>query len=268
MDCMNEINSYNSLSMSPSMKKELRSSTSYRTTKINIGNEINDALKKNEMNSYKRVSLELHNSHQDKTSNFDKNFSNIQDISTTKEDDSSQGTISKLPKIHKYLTPSSLNTTKELNPFSKNDNSSNNNYFNINKDSSITNNNNNSITNSNRTSYNFYKSQNNKYYYYNRSHNMSSADSLHNNGFFIDKNYNPFIPPADPLLKRTLVPKVNPRFGKMKAHITLPEFKGEEPIIKFEYKPMSKEMLTSPSIEKQYEVSLYVNSTKMKNTTK
>ena len=265
MDCMNEINSYNSLSMSPSMKKELRSLTSYRTTKINIGNEINDALKKNEMNSYKRVSLELHNSHQDKTSNFDKNFSNIQDISTTKEDDSSQGTISKLPKIHKYLTPSSLNTTKELNPFSKNDNSSNNNYFNINKDSSITNNNNNSITNSNRTSYNFYKSQNNKYYYYNRSHNMSSADSLHNNGFFIDKNYNPFIPPADPLLKRTLVPKVNPRFGKMKAHITLPEFKGEEPIIKFEYKPMSKEMLTSPSIEKQYEVSLYVNSTKMLN---
>jgi len=265
MDCMNEINSYNSLSMSPSMKKELRSSTSYRTTKINIGNEINEALKKNEMNPYKRVSLELHNSHQDKTSNFDKNFSNIQDISTTKEDDSSQGTISKLPKIHKYLTPSSLNTTKELNPFSKNDNSGNNNYFNINKDSSITNNNNNSTTNSNRTSYNFYKSQNNKYYYYNRSHNMSSADSLHNNGYFIDKNYNPFIPPADPLLKRTLVPKVNPRFGKMKAHITLPEFKGEEPITKFEYKPMLKEMLTSPAIEKQYEVSLYINSTKMLN---
>ena len=72
-------------------------------------------------------------------------------------------------------------------------------------------------------------------------------------------------PPADPLLKRTLVPKVNPRFGKMKAHITLPEFKGEEPITKFEYKPILKEMLKTPSIEKQYEVSLYINSTKMLN---
>jgi hypothetical protein len=79
------------------------------------------------------------------------------------------------------------------------------------------------------------------------------------------KNYNPLISPPDPLLKRTVVPKVNPRFGKMKAHITLPEFKGEEPITKFEYKPILKEMLTSPSIEKQYEVNLYINSNKMLN---
>jgi len=43
----------------------------------------------------------------------------------------------------------------------------------------------------------------------------------------------------------------------------LPEFKGEEPITKFEYRPILKEMLATPSIEKQYEVSLYINSTKM-----
>jgi hypothetical protein len=61
-------------------------------------------------------------------------------------------------------------------------------------------------------------------------------------------NYNSLISPPDPLLKRTAVPKVNPRFGKMKEYIKLPEFKGEEPIIKFEYKPILKEMLTSPSI--------------------
>ena len=49
----------------------------------------------------------------------------------------------------------------------------------------------------------------------------------------------------------------------MKEYIPLPEFKGEEPFTKFEYRPIMKEMLTSPSIEKQYEVSLYINSYKM-----
>ena len=51
----------------------------------------------------------------------------------------------------------------------------------------------------------------------------------------------------------------------MKQYIPLPDFKGEEPFTKFEYKPIMKEMLTTPSIEKQYEVSLYINSNKMLN---
>ena len=79
------------------------------------------------------------------------------------------------------------------------------------------------------------------------------------------KNYNPLISPPDPLLKRAVVPKVNPRFGKMKAHITLPKFKGEEPIIKFEYNLILKEILTSPSIEKQSEVNLYININEILN---
>ena len=45
------------------------------------------------------------------------------------------------------------------------------------------------------------------------------------------------IPPADPLLKRTIVPKISPKFGKMKKIIKLPVFIGEEPLEKFEYKP-------------------------------
>ena len=100
----------------------------------------------------------------------------------------------------------------------------------------------------------------------NKIHNISSAHSTYYDNHLINfKNYNSLIPPADPLLKRTIVPKVNPKFGKMKAHIILPDFKGEEPIIKFEYKPVLKDIIKNITIEKQYEVSLYVNSSKMLN---
>ena len=71
--------------------------------------------------------------------------------------------------------------------------------------------------------------------------------------------------PLDPLLKRTVISKVNPRFRKMKVHITLPKFKGEETIIKFVYKLILKEILTSPSIKKQSEVNLYININEILN---
>ena len=267
MENINEINSYNSLTMSPNKKKEVRMSTSYRTTKRNIEDELNETLKKNENNPYKKVSIEFNNSHPQKMSfNTDKNFSNIQDIST-KEEDSSSGNISKLPKIQKHLTSASFNNLKESNQFfnklNNNNNLSNSNILNPKDNLSLNNNaNNNSTTNSNSTSHPNFSSS--KINFYNRSHNVSSARGIYS-GHINYKSYNPLIPPADPLLKRTIVPKVNPRFGKMKAHITLPEFKGEEPITKFEYRPILKEMLTTPAIEKQYEVSLYVNSNKMLN---
>ena len=267
MENINEINSYNSLSMSPNKKKDIRASTSYRTTKRNIEDELNETLKKNEINSYKRVSIELSNSHNQKNNfNINKNNYNNQDISSAKEEDTSAGTISKFPKIQKHLTSTSFINIKDPNHyFNKSNNNNNNNLSNSNilnpKDSSIINNNNNSTTNSNSTIY--YLSHNQNKNHYNRNHNISSAH--YNEHFNHHKNYNPLFPPADPLLKRTLVPKVNPRFGKMKSYITLPEFKGEEPLIKFEYKPILKEMLTTPAIEKQYEVGLYVNSTKMLN---
>ena len=74
---------------------------------------------------------------------------------------------------------------------------------------------------------------------------------------------NPLIPPADPLLKRTILPAVNPKFGKMKSHIILPEFIGKEPITKFEYKPTIVNLQNQN--EKMYEVNLYINSHIMLN---
>ncbi len=261
MDNFNEINSYNSLTMSPNIQKESRSSTSYSLSKMKTGNEINEAMIKNEINSYKRVSIDLHSNNPQKSIlNAEKLLTNIQNIST-KDEDSSSSTFTKLPKIQKHLTSSStLSGFKKIdstNYFSKENNSSNSNILNQ-KDLSLINNN--SIANSNLASrvFNSSKNTNKK-----RSHYMGSAHSIHSNHIY--NQYNQLFSPPDPLLKRTVVPKVNPRFGKMKAHITLPEFRGEEPIIKFEYKPTLKEKLISPSIEKQYEVNLYVNSSKMLN---
>ena len=62
---------------------------------------------------------------------------------------------------------------------------------------------------------------------------MGSANRIYGNHPFKYKNYDSILSPPDPLLKRTAVPKINPRFGKMKEYIPLPEFKGEEPFTKF-----------------------------------
>jgi hypothetical protein len=84
MDNLKEINSYNSLTMSPNIKKEIRASTSYITTKINIENELNDTIKKNEINSYKKVDLESNNNNnpQKNSITIDKAFINSQNITT------------------------------------------------------------------------------------------------------------------------------------------------------------------------------------------
>ena len=243
MDNFNEINSYNSLMMSPENKKEFRVSTSYSTTKMNIGSELNDISNKNGINSFKRVSIDLHNKNPQKLiMSSDKAFSNIQNIST-KEEDSSSSTFTKLPKIQKHLTSATLSDIKnKSNTFFNNTNNSPN--SNNQKDYSSLKNNNSTTNNSNMT---YRISNNSKANNKNRSYYMGSANSIYSN-YMYKYNYNSLISPPDPLLKRTAVPKVNPRFGKMKEYIKLPEFKGEEPIIKFEYKPILKEMLTSPSI--------------------
>ena len=262
MDNINEINSYNSLTMSPNKKEEFRVSTSFYSMKVNIGNELNEELQKNEMNSYKRPELGVNNNNKSGRNSFntDKAFINTQNISI-KEEDTSSSTFTKLPKIKKNLTSANSSGVKMLNSnnlFIQYNDSSNNKIINL-KDYSSLNNGNNSSKSNNNLEYRVFNNQKNKI------RSMSSANSNFSHYIYKYKNYNALFSPPDPLLKRTVVPKVNPRFGKMKVHINLPEFRGEEPITKFEYKPILKEMMTSPSIEKQYEVSLYINSNKMIN---
>ena len=75
------------------------------------------------------------------------------------------------------------------------------------------------------------------------------------------KLINPLIPPPDPLIKRTNLPALNPKFGKMKSFINLPKFIGEEPITKFEYKPNIINLQNQN--EKMYEANFYINSHSM-----
>ena len=259
MDNINDINSYNSITMSPSIPKEKRVSTSYSFTKINLANELSKALKNLDTNPFKKVSIELHNNLQRTSINKDKVFTNTQNIST-KEEDSSSSTLTKLPKIQNHINSNTLTGSQYLtsNNFFSNENNS---IKNTQKDFA-------SLSDANTSNNNAAKILNNSNYpnsTKNRSSYMGSANRIYGSHPYKNKNYDSIISPPDPLLKRTVVPKVNPRFGKMKQYIPLPDFKGEEPFTKFEYKPIMKEMLTTPSIEKQYEVSLYINSNKMLN---
>ena len=258
MDNINEINSYNSITMSPGSKKELRVSTSYSSTKINIATEFNKSSKILDLNNFKRVSKEIYSNPQRTSINTDKAFTSTQNIST-KDEDSSSSILTKLPIIHKQIGSNSLNGSHNiisnnylLNDFNSPLNSNQKDYTTLNNNSTSNNEtkNINSLNNPKSTK---------------RGLHRGSANQLYENHSYKYKNYDYLISPPDPLLKRTVVPKVNPRFGKMKAYVPLPEFQGEEPFTKFEYKPIMKEMLTSPSIEKQYEVGLYINSNKMIN---
>ena len=265
MEYIKGINLFNGLSSRANKKKEtpLNSQKKFEEIKFNLPSE------KSEPNTT-RVRIEIQNSLPQKKSlsnisNIinDKNTSNIQDISTKEEDSSTATTISKLPKIQKHLTSSNLISFRDKDKDSNNTNNnlslskSNNNI----KEKEITSTNNNTNFNTNNNT-NTSHALNIK----NKPHNISSAHSTYYDHHLIYfKNYNSLIPPADPLLKRTIVPKVNPKFGKMKAHIILPDFKGEEPLIKIEYKPVLKDIMKNITIERQYEVNLYVNSSKMLN---
>ena len=259
MDNINEINSYNSITMSPYSKNELRTSTSYSSTKINITTEFNKALKLSDLNSFKKVTKEIYTNPQRTSINTDKAFSNTQNVST-KDEDSSSSILTKLPIIHKPLTSGKLNGSQNiisnnylLNDYNSSSTNSNQRDF-ISINSTL-----NNETQKNMKNKNIPKTTKSRGSY------RGSANRIYENYSYKYKNYNDLVAPPDPLLKRTVVPKVNPRFGKMKAYIPLPEFNGEEPFTKFEYKPIMKEMLTSPSIERQYEVGLYINSNKMIN---
>ena len=262
MEYIKGINLFNRLSNIPNKKKESKSSTPFKSQKKFEEKRYSNLPSEKPEPNAKRVLIQNSLPQKKSISNIimDKNISNIQDISTKEEDSLTATTGSKLPKIQKHLTSTNLTSLKDKEKEANNLSlsKSNINIKGKEKDKDINISTNNTKNNTNNNSHVI----NSK----NKIHNISSAHSTYYDYHFINfKNYNSLIPPADPLLKRTIVPKVNPKFGKMKAHIILPDFKGEEPLIKIEYKPVLKDLMKNITIEKQYEVSLYVNSSKMLN---
>ena len=258
MEYIKGINLFNDLSSHQGKKKGSRSSTPFKIQKKFDEKKFKEPSEKSEPNT-QRVTIEIQSNHPQKKSItnllMDKNLSNMQDISTKEEDSSTTTTMSKLPKIQKHLTSINLGGFKENANLTLS--KSNINLRDKDKDKDKESNFSATIT---KTKTNTTSSKN-------KPHNINSAHSTYyDHNLFNFKNYNySLIPPADPLLKRTIVPKVNPKFGKMKAHIILPDFKGEEPLTKIEYKPVLKDIMKNITIEKQYEVNLYVNSSKMLN---
>ena len=256
MEQPNRNNIFRSLKLSPNMKKDLRSSSSNSSSKNEIGNELINIFKKNDTNNLKHVSVDPPNM---KKINFnnEKLFQNIQEIST-KEEDSSISRVSKIQNFQNILTSLTSNGPQESTM------KSNKNINEVLLSRTILNQKGNSFINNvkNDSAKNMNINSNNMNNCNKTYHISSSKGILYGN---INQNMAPMFRPADPLPKRTIVPKVVPKFGKTKSHITLPEFKGNEPSTKFEFKKILKESLTSPTIEKQYEVNLYINSIKMLN---
>ena len=244
-----EINSYNSI-MNTNSSKDLNSKF-FRTTKFNFGNNGDDFRKTIDSNGPYKIS-ELDN----RTNNEESSMkNNINDLSTNNEE-SHMNIFTKLPNIHKHLPSATLPGKNNLKNFEyKSHSINNNNYLSLNY--------NNSSLSKESGSIRINQIRRNSK---NRNTYRGSANIINQNYYlYSNKNYNDLFSPPDPLIKRTMVPKIHPRFGKMKAYLNLPEFKGEEPLTKFEYKPMVKDMLTNPSIDKQFEASIYLNCNKMLN---
>ena len=188
---------------------------------------------------------------------MNKKYQNINEIKSY-----NNGTIS--PKNENIINVNSQNKNNNItlekkneNPISTNSlirNSSKEN-LNSNIDSTSSNNYNNYINNiSNKLHKNIEK---------NNEKIMNQRGNLTQRTNDYKRFINPLIKPADPLIKRTIFPTFKPKFGKMKYHINLPNFIGNEPIIKFEYKPCNFNLQNQN--EKMYEVNLYINSHTMLN---
>ena len=238
MNSINDIHSYNSLTNDINSGKH---STTMKTAKYNIRNEFKDILKKQDMHDYSNYPPKI-------GIISDKMFSSTQNLNV-KDDESTSSTITKLPKIHGVMTSSTLsarnstNTNSQIGSFINSNLQINRN--NIIKGLNISKKSNKYVNSNKNKNYCYYN-----YYKYNNNGNNNN-------------NNNEFISPPDPLIKRTLAPKINPKFGKMKEYICLPEFKGQEPLTKFQYKPTSKNIYLYPPNEKQYEANLYINRNKM-----
>ena len=124
----NEINSYNSLSMNQTCKPDIKSSKLYSSSKLIITNELSSKYKKNQLNSSKKVILDLNNANsnilnlENEENNNNENNLNLNNNNKSEEYDLNDKTkssknLTKLPKITKYAiqTNSILESTSNIN---------------------------------------------------------------------------------------------------------------------------------------------------------
>ena len=257
----NEINSYNSLSMSQTNKAEMKSSKLYSSSKIIIINDFSSKMKKNQ-NSNKKIIVDINNPNDNnlnkekednninENNNKENNNKNLEGIDIKEKTNSSQS-LEKLPKITKYSiqTNSILESSSNINPLI-----------------SIAN----SIDKTINGNQNLYYIKNQHLYnghLKNKNSSKKKKNSLRLSG---TANYASINPKKMKHCDNNNITKKNknknePKLGKMKEYIKLPDFIGDEPLTEMIFNPILQDNLSKPQNEKQYEINLYLNSHKMLN---
>ena len=261
----NEINSYNSLSMNQTCKPDIKSSKLYSSSKLIITNELSSKYKKNQINSSKKVILDLNNANsnilnlENEENNNNENNLNLNNNNKSEEYDLNDKTkssknLTKLPKITKYAiqTNSILESTSNIN----------------NPLVSTTN----SIDKNINYNPNLYYTKNQHFYndqFKKKNKSKKRKNSLRLSGTANFESINCQKKPSSDNFNNNLNKKIKfknePKLGKMKEYIILPDFIGEEPLTEMIFNPVLQDNLIKPQNEKQYEINLYLNSHKMLN---
>ena len=256
----NEINSYNSLTKNQIKKAEIGPSKIFSSSKILIANDNISKYKNNQINSNKTVILDINNSNNntldleknnnEKKLNCDKDI-NLEENDSNNKTNSSKN-LEKLPKIIKYSiqTNSILESSSNINPILSVANSIDKT---INRD--------NNFYRKHQLFFNEQlKSKNSK-----KRKNSLRLSGTGNFESIKQKNKDSQSAKFDNNISKKIQANNEPKLGKMKEYIKLPDFIGDEPLTEMIFHPVLQDNLIKPQNEKQYEISLYLNSHKMLN---
>ena len=216
----NDINSYNSLSMSQTAKGDFKTPKLYSSSKIIMT----------------KANIEILST--EKVENNNENKKNkLNEIELNGKMYPSNN-LTKLPKIAKYKMQANSIIDKNMDS------------FNINQLISITNSIDKVITGTQNLKQSKHKLiYNEQLKKKNLSKKTKNALKLGSTNYACDNDKK----------------NIDPKLGKMKEFIILPDFIGNEPLTEMLFNPILEENLIKPQNEKQYEINLYLNSNKMLN---
>ena len=263
----NDINSYTSYVLSQSNKNNIKISKEY-FSRENNNNNLNSSVsiferRKNLVgtNNYQSLNLYSNKNKLNNNKNQNDNGNNAYDYQLTKS------LLTKLPIISKYGLASNLNDLNNDYFINLSQNQLGLNTSKSNERELISDNIN------NRNSYiksdlnNFLFKGSSIYDYKNSTNNFNKVSNNSIKSKFDIYNKNSIaniLSPSDNKFKINNIKK-EPKFGKMKKYIILPDFIGDEPLTEMIFNPTLKNDFIEPSEDKQYEVNLYLNSNKMQN---
>ena len=259
----NDINSYNSVTMSQTVKGDFKPSKLYSSSKILITNEFRNKLnptKKNILDINAKVNI-LSKEKVENNGN-DINNNNLNKNSTLKEIDLSvkkitSNNLTKLPKITKCTIQT--NSVLDKNIDSLNFNPLISTTYSIDK---TINGNQNLYLTKNQIFYNEQLKNKNNSKKRKSSLRLSGVPNFESIQFHQNKILSENIKIS---VNKKIKIKNEPKLGKMKEYIILPDFIGDEPLTEMVFNPILEDNLIKPQNERQYEINLYLNCHKMLN---